>query len=362
MNDNVKKEFEQMRKQLECFRDMHRTFANIAGQVSQEQKDDRICSQFRKMTGAEETTLFLMNRKTGRFQFRAAAGKGARKYDGGFLQPVGDEPAVPQGPVFEAGHSKTVTIQTKNKVHDFCDKFIMAVPISASSGTTYGVFLCEYDRACAIDESDAEQINCFLNYVALFYESFYEIQTLREKARSLELLYDIGNKLSNIRDEDQLLEAMLQSVIKYIPVDRCSLMIIDEKKYLRIKKAIGIRDVDIAKIKVPLGMGIAGHVAMGTRPLLVKDISTEEHLMSMVQHKNNFRTNSLLIVPLVSQGEVIGVINVSNRKDGLPFSEDDMELLSKIGSEIAAVLQRSYLALQLKKTRELDGDIRRFSV
>jgi GAF domain-containing protein len=76
-----------------------------------------------------------------------------------------------------------------------------------------------------------------------------------------------------------------------------------------------------------------------------------------VSQAKNFRTNSLLSVPLVAHGEVIGVINVNNRKDGRPFTEDDMELLSKISSEIAAVLQRSYMALQLKKARELDKSI-----
>jgi GAF domain-containing protein len=101
---------------------------------------------------------------------------------------------------------------------------------------------------------------------------------------------------------------------------------------------------------------------LGTRPLLIRDIAAEKHLISQVPQKEKFRTKSLLSVPLVAQGEVIGVINVNNRKDGLPFSESDKDLLCKIGSEIAAVLQRSYMALQMKKAKELDRDIKRFMV
>jgi putative methionine-R-sulfoxide reductase with GAF domain len=162
------------------------------------------------------------------------------------------------------------------------------------------------------------------------------------------------------RDEDMLLETILALIEKHLQVNRCSLMIVDkDRKHLRIKKAFGIDDVDIKKIKVPLGEGIAGYVATGTRPLLIKDIATEQHLISQVPQAENFRTNSLLSVPLVAQEQIIGVINVNNRKDGRPFTEDDMELLSKISSEIAAVLQRSYMALQLKKARELDKSINR---
>lgn len=362
MNENIRKEYEKLKKQVEDFREIHRTLADIATQASEQQKNELICGQFRKITGAEETTLFLTNSKTGQFQFRIATGETCDKYAGGFFLSAGDEWHGGRQPVLKANHSKTAVIQTEDKTYDFVDKFVMVVPISVSS-MTYGVFVCEYNRACTIDEGVMEQLDLFLNQAALFYQSLYEIQKLEEKARSLELLYEIGNKLGSIRNEERLLDAVLESIVKYIPVDRCSLMIIDEKKkHLRMKRAIGINDVDIGKIKVPLGMGIAGHVAMGTRPLLIKDISAEEHLISMVPHKNNFRTNSLLVVPLVSSGEVIGVINASNRKDGLPFSEDDMELLSKIGSEIAAVLQRSYMALQLKKARELDRDIRRSAV
>ncbi len=204
-------------------------------------------------------------------------------------------------------------------------------------------------------------ITVFLDQIGHYFKWHVEAQQLQDKAKSLELLYEIGAKLSSIRDEDKLLEAILNLIVTNLQVDRCSLMIIDkDRKYLRIKKAVGKYDIDVTKVKVPIGEGIAGHVAMGTRPLLIKDLSQEKHLISHVPKKHNFRTNSLLSVPLVSQGEVIGVINVNNRKDGMPFSDSDMELLSKIASEIAAILMRSFIALQLKKARELDSDIKKF--
>ena len=362
MSENMKNEYEKLKKQIEDFREIHRIFTGLAVQKSDQQKDEILCTHFKDLSGAQETTLFLVNQKTGQLQYRTATGGASGKYAGGFLVSADDEWRTGGQSALKADHCKTIVIRTKNNTYDFADKFVMAVPISVAS-MTYGAFVCEYNRACTMDEAVAERVELFLSHASLFYQNLYEKQKLEEKARSLELLYEIGNKLSSIRDEERLLDAILQAILKYLPVDRCSLMIVDEKKkYLSVKRAIGIHGVDIAKIKVPLGEGIAGHVAMGTRPLLIKDISAEEHLISMVPDKNNFRTNSLLVVPLVSSGEVIGVINASNRRDHSPFSEEDMELLSKIGSEIAAVLQRSYMALQLKKARELDGDIRRYTV
>lgn len=349
---------ERLIKQIEGFRDIHRTFVDIMAQESQEQKEELICSRFGKISGAVGTALFIKSQKTARFQFRAAVGKEACNYEGGFFH--GDPPALGESGL-TAAHSETITIQTQSAVYDFKDKFIMVLPVLAFS-RVYGILLCEYNEARTIDDADhVELINVVLAHLTFLFECFLKTERLEEKAKSLELLYEIGSVLSRIRDEDQLLEAILRLVEGYLLVDRCSLMIIDEdRKNLRIKRAFGLHDVDIRSVKVPLGMGIAGHVAMGTQPLLIKDITAEGHLISQVQHKEDFRTNSLLSVPLVSQGEVIGVINVNNRKDGLPFTEEDMELLSKIGSEIAAVLQRSYMGLQLKKARELNDEVKRF--
>jgi GAF domain-containing protein len=356
----MEKELKILKRQLAGLREIHRTFLEIADGLSAEQRDDLICRQFTKIAGAKETALFLMDPKTERLQFRAADGKRARKYAGGLLE-TGEEESKSVGELkFQATHSQTIQIHTKNRVHQFEDKFIMAVPIAAQS-KVYGMLLCEYETASHIDSAEeVELIRVFLGHLGPLLQCRAETGRLEEKARSLELLYQIGSKLSSIRDEDQLLENILSLIKEYIQVERCSLMILDEdRKHLRIKKAFGMQNVDINKVKVAVGVGIAGYVAMGTRPLLIKDIAAEEHLLSQVPQKDVFRTNSLLSVPLVAQGEVIGVINVNNRKDGQPFSEADMELLSKISSEIAAVLQRSYMALQLKKARDLDRDIQR---
>jgi putative methionine-R-sulfoxide reductase with GAF domain len=363
MDNDMENECETLKKQLAGFREIHRALMEIMADVPEGQQEELICSQFKKISGAKETALFLLNPKSERFEFRAAVGQGAAKYAGGFLDTDGGELQAPRELDLQAGHSQTITIRTKSKVYDFHDKFILVVPVTAFSAV-YGILICDYDSPCTIDDSDTvELIRVFLNQLGPLFKCDVEIQRLEEKANSLELLYEIGSKLSSIRDEDQLLENILKLIERYIQVDRCSLMIMDkDRKHLSIKKAFGIHDVDIGKVKVPLGQGIAGYVALGTRPLLIKDIAAEKHLISQVPQKENFRTNSLLSVPLVSQGEVIGVINVNNRKDGQPLSEADMELLCKIGSEIAAVLQRSYMALQLKKARDLDRDIKRSMV
>lgn len=359
----MSEEKQSLNRQLTALRDLQRALMEITGRPSEEDHEERICRHLKKISEASETSLFILNIKTNRFQFCASANTNARKYDGGFLEISDREIQALNESNLEAMHSETISIQTENNLYDFRDKYIIGFSVSAFS-KSYGIFVCEYDETFTLDDRDkVEQIRFFINQIGIFLAYLVETRRMQEKVRSLELLYEIGSKLSSIRNEDDLLEVILNLIEQYMHVDRCSLMIVDEdRKHLRIKKAFGIHDLDVKKVKVPMGEGIAGHVATGMRPLLIKDVSAEKHLISQVPQKDNFRTKSLLSVPLVSQGEIIGVINVNNRKDGMPFTNEDMELLSKIGSEIASVLQRSYMALQLKKSKELDRDIKRSMV
>ncbi len=145
---------------------------------------------------------------------------------------------------------------------------------------------------------------------------------------------------------------------KFLQVDRCSLMIMEnDQKTLKIKKTFGITGVDLKNVKVKVGKGIAGSVAASGRPLLIKNIEEELTQLNVKSPQNQFYTNSLLSVPLITQGKVIGVINVNNKKNGQSFVSADEQLLSIIGVEIAVTIQRSYLVAQLEKAKEIDRDI-----
>ena len=115
----MQNECESLKKQLASFREIHRVFMEIMADVSQEKKEELICSQFKKISGATETALFLLNQKTERFEFRAAIGQEAHKYAGGFLDADGGEMQAPRELNLQAGHSQTITIRTKSNVYDF---------------------------------------------------------------------------------------------------------------------------------------------------------------------------------------------------------------------------------------------------
>ena len=364
MSSHIKCDDESPEELLVHFRELHQALKKIISESSQNRRQVLICEYLKKLVSADCVGLYLFDSVCRRFRFQGGTAEIDKRYAGGYLEI--DEEAIQsfeKGGTLKALNNCEVLLETEDEIFDFGDRSLFVLPVNVFS-TVKGLFLCEHEEMLEIDEPwRVELIELFLSHLSLFIEFFLEYNSLEKKTRSLQLLYEIGNQLNAIRNEEQLLESILTLIEKYMQVDRCSLMIIEpDGKTMRIKKAFGMTDVNTEKIKVRVGEGIAGFVAAGERPLLIKDIEAEPHLRSNINRKKVFRTNSLLSVPLIAKGKVIGVINVNNRKDGLSFSEADLDLLSKIGSEIAAVLQRSYIALQLKKAEELAKDVRRFIV
>jgi putative methionine-R-sulfoxide reductase with GAF domain len=349
---------------LAGFRRLHQVFYDIVSEQSHSNRQALMCEYLKELIQVNSVGLYLLDSGTGRFRFHRGTAEIDAKYSGGFLE-VSEEalPPVEEKIPLMIVTSSEILLRTENTTFDFKDRFLCLLPVRAHS-MIKGIFMGEHHEMPNVGDSwRAEPIKAFLTDASLLVEFFLEYQGMEEKNKALRLLYEISDSLNTIRDEDKLLESILMLLEKHMQVERCSLMIVQpDGRTMKIKNAFGMPNVDIGKIKVTIGEGIAGFVAASARPLLIRNIETEPHLRSNVKNKKVFRTNSLLSVPLVAGGKVIGVINVNNRKDGLCFSEADRDLLNTIGSEIAAVLERSYMELQLKKARELDRDIQRYSV
>lgn len=351
---------EKLKNQLLAFDALCRTLTEILCNGSPESRAGQICEQIRWVTKTQDVAFFMRHIGSNFYKFSIGVGEKAMGFGGGALELETEELERHIASTSQVASKGKIKVNSSKALSGFRDRYSIILPVKLSDEVK-GLVVCLHNKPFALDESAASnQLALLVAQLGSMIEYEQEISRLKEKAKSLTLLYEIGSKLSSIRDEDKLLDSILELIEEHIKVDRCSLMIVEEdRKILRIKRAFGMPEVDIDSVKVVLGEGIAGYVATGTRPLLIKDISAEKHLISQIDNGDKFRTNSLLSVPLVVQGKTIGVINVNNRKDGMPFSEEDKDLLVKIGSEIAAVLQRSYLALQIKKAKELEEDIKR---
>ena len=143
-----------------------------------------------------------------------------------------------------------------------------------------------------------------------------------------------------VTDGQELHDQILQMSSELVDATTGSLMILDdEQETLHIISAIGMSPHLLKVLNIKLGSGIAGKVAMTGHPLLVNDIERDERIAA--PNRPRFKTKSFLSLPLVHQGRVCGVLNLSDKKDNQIFTERDLEILTPFVRHVSLMMQRN---------------------
>lgn len=137
-----------------------------------------------------------------------------------------------------------------------------------------------------------------------------------------------------------LMNLLVQMLADYMNCKIVSVMLLSaDRSILKVQMAYGLDEQVVRDASVELGSGIAGRVAESGRPLLVENI---EDVSGVERTRGRqYDTNSLVSVPMILNGEVIGVINCNNKVSGEPFNADDLGLLVTLAEKVTRALGRA---------------------
>ena len=135
---------------------------------------------------------------------------------------------------------------------------------------------------------------------------------------------------------DGLLDQLLTRVAEILEVDTAAILLLEkEGRQLVARAAKGIEEEVSRGVRIPVGRGFAGRIASELRPIRILDIDQAEILNPLLREKG---LRSLLGVPLLVEGSVIGVLHVGTltRRE---FSDEDADLLQRAGDRAAVAIQ-----------------------
>ena len=154
---------------------------------------------------------------------------------------------------------------------------------------------------------------------------------------SIDQLREISTWVSSVEDVDQVLELIIETATKMMSAKASSLLLVDQKtKHLYFKVATGDKKDDVKKYELPLGQGIAGHVAETGEPLLIPDVRKDPRWFKEISESIGFQTRSIVCVPMKIGGEIIGVVEIIDKTDGTPIRKTDIKLLT-VFADLAAM-------------------------
>lgn len=150
-----------------------------------------------------------------------------------------------------------------------------------------------------------------------------EIQKLRAENEKLARFFEIGRTIGYVRNVDQLIPLIMTKISESLNADRSTLFLVNwERMQLWTKFAEGLED---ERISIELKMGLVG-LSVFTRQLVnVTNACEDPRFNSKIDEISGFRTESLLAVPFFDkEGEVVGAMELLNKKTGF-FAEEDEE-------------------------------------
>jgi serine phosphatase RsbU (regulator of sigma subunit)/putative methionine-R-sulfoxide reductase with GAF domain len=140
-----------------------------------------------------------------------------------------------------------------------------------------------------------------------------------------------------------LLGKITASIKEYMGSEEASIFIYDpEKEELTFETATGENEKALKQIILKKGQGVAGWIAEKQQGVLNNDCQNDPRHTSMVDRKTLFQTRSLLGVPVLLEGKVLGVLEAVNKKRG-KFSNDDLQVLQQMAGFLAIPLQNAVL-------------------
>ena len=149
---------------------------------------------------------------------------------------------------------------------------------------------------------------------------------------------------------DALLEELLVRVRETLSVDTVAILLHDAATdELVARAASGIEDEVEQGVRVPLGEGFAGRIAAERVAIFVADVDHADIHNPILREKG---IRSLLGVPLIVEGELIGVLHVGSITPRT-FGQKDLAVLQLAAARAAPAIERAGLVAELEREHEV---------
>ena len=145
---------------------------------------------------------------------------------------------------------------------------------------------------------------------------------------------------------EQLMDEQLTNVREILSVDTVAILLIDDVgDRLVARAAKGLEEEVEQGVQIPLGRGFAGRIASERLPIFIADVNHADILNPILREKG---IRSLLGVPLIVEGELLGVMHVGTLTPRM-FTNKDASILQLVAARVAPAIERARLLDALER-------------
>ncbi len=199
-----------------------------------------------------------------------------------------------------------------------------------------GVLNAQSVRKNAFKRSDIDFMKALSNQIGV---ALHNSQVLAQ----MELLQDIGMKLVSIGRPERLFAAIVAETRQRLHYDSCAILEVSGD-HLVFKASSGEFPEGLVGLNIPIGMGLTGRCAREKTVINVGDVRRDPgYLASGIQD-----IRSEIACPVVSEGELLGVLTVESKNENA-FSVDDVRLLSILSLQVAVGMRNARMYAEIER-------------
>ena len=220
----------------------------------------------------------------------------------------------------------------------------MGVPLNSGSETVGALSVGSRDATVTYTRAQLDLLQAIADQTVGAIVRARLLQETQQRAHQLATLNEITRQLTSTLDQEPLLHNILENAVNILNCEAGTLFLMDEQTGdLVFRVTVGQVASNLLGQRLPAGTGIVGRAAQARAPIIENDGQRSTARFEAIDKQTGFTSRSLLAVPMQIKERILGVIEVINRRDGLPFVADDQNLLTAFAGQAAVAIENARL-------------------
>ncbi len=175
---------------------------------------------------------------------------------------------------------------------------------------------------------------------------------MAEEKRFAKATWQIMEQLLEVESLDDALSGSLEIIVNTLNSEAGAIWLLDPNTD-RLSPLFHIGPADVSNITVENGLGIEGLVTKTGKSIMVTDAAADARFDGSVFDDNGLVTKTMICVPLNNLHDVIGCVQIVNKKDGSLYDEEELQLCEHMASLAAITIDEKGLIVDFGEKKEI---------
>jgi putative methionine-R-sulfoxide reductase with GAF domain len=163
------------------------------------------------------------------------------------------------------------------------------------------------------------------------------LSVIMGKVSALDAFMNVMTKDCNF---EELIRDLLVAIMNVVKSEAGSFLEVDQRNgTLFFRSVVGASSDRVLNFVIPIGQGVAGHVAESRQPMVVDNVVENKEHLNAIAKAVGFETRNLVALPVVIRGRIFGVLELLNRIGEANYSVNDVELLTYLSGMAAKAIE-----------------------